>query len=152
MNPINNGKFNLLSMQFLQFNVVSFGGIITSLNVLYSQAFPRTIFSKRSWDSSAQWTNTLCAVRTKAIDHVIVMLMLFMCSVYSIEVSNVVQWKMERGIRQPNRMLLYSTWMPFSPSPARQIFNNLCVKVQCNTIRFLAHYAEQMWANTFIEK
>lgn len=35
--------------------------------------------------------NAVLLLRTKAIDHVIVMLMLFMCSVYSIEVSIVVQ-------------------------------------------------------------
>lgn len=50
------------------------------------------------------------------------------------------KWKeREREIdQQAHRMVLYSTWMPFSPTQQQRkiLTHNLCAKVQCNTICF----------------
>lgn len=142
MNPINNGKFNLSSMQFIQFNgVVSFSA---KLSHSYAQTFTKP-FPAAVWMLCGCWEN-------KAIDHVIVMLMLFMCSVYSIEVSIVVQqkqwqnkythgkkteWK-ERFSTEWNQVLVNSTMIPFTVSPPRKIqshISNLCWNgMQRNTV------------------
>lgn len=124
--------------------------------MFYSQTFTEPFSAMYNWGGSIMnaMLLLLLMLRTKAIDHVIVMLMLFMCSVYSIEVSIVVQqqkpWKnkytwtkkwMERFNTEIECFcishccrLLFHNHAKFNP------ISTIYVGMQCNTACFSPFY------------